>query len=151
MSSYKKFTDEDRTNAVIRICDSIALGNPLTQTLNEYGVVSVSTFQYWLKNNPELKVMYQDAQKHREQFLFDEMIRIAYSESPKEVKKYRNGVLHETIVRDSVEDRRIKINTLKWVLSKMNPNKYGEKVIVENDTANPITSIRFIDVDATDN
>ncbi|MDQ8014748.1 MAG: transposase [Flavobacterium nitrogenifigens] len=150
MSKYKKFTDEEKQDAVMRICDDIATGSPLTQTLQSYGVVSISTFNYWLNQNPELKLLYHDAQKHREQHLFDEMLRIAYSESPKEIKKYRNGELYETIVKDSVEDRRIKINTIKWALGKMNPNKYGEKVIVDDATSSPITAIRFIDVNAAD-
>lgn len=151
MSKYKKYTEEEKQDAVRRICDDIASGNPLTVTLQTYGVVSPSTFTMWLKKNPEYNEMYKEAQKHRENFLFDEMMRIAFAESPKETKKYRNGELVETIVKDSVDDRRLKINTLKWMLGKMNPAKYGEKVIVDEAATTPITAIRFIDVnDSTD-
>lgn len=143
---YKKFTEDERALTVQKICDEIAQGNPVTETLKAYNVVSWSTFQYWLNTQPELKALYKDAQLQRETFLFEEMLRIAYSESPKSVKKYRNGELVETVVKDSVEDRRLKINTIKWSLSKMNPLKFGELVRVEEETQ-PITTIRIIDAD----
>lgn len=146
MSKYRKYTEEEKQDAVRRICDDIATGSPLTVTLQTYGVVSPSTFTMWLKKNPEYNAMYKEAQKHRENFLFDEMMRIAFTESPKETKKYRNGELVETIVKDSVDDRRLKINTIKWMLGKMNPAKYGEKVVVDDAASAPITAIRFIDV-----
>ena len=150
MSKYLKYTEEQKQDAVMRICEEISIGASLTETLNKYGAVSVPSFHYWLKKNPEFKDMYTVAQKHREQFFFDEIIRIAGSEEPTAVKKYRNGELYETIVRDNVESRRLKINALKWCLGKMNPNKYGEKVIVDNETQTAITSIKFIDInDAT--
>lgn len=147
MSKQLRYTEEQKQDAVMRICDEISIGNSLTETLNKYGAISVTSFHYWLKKNPEFKEMYTNAQKHREQYFFDEIIRIAYSEEPATVKKYRNGELYETVVRDSVESRRLKISSLKWCLGKMNPNKYGEKVIVDNETQTAITSIKFIDLD----
>jgi transposase-like protein len=148
MKTNKHLTDEQKFEAVERICDEIAKGNPVTTTLQSFGVVSFSTFQTWLRKYPDLKLNYDEAVKQREQYLFDEMISIAYSESPKKVIKYRNGKEYETILKDSVEDRRLKINTLKWVLSKMNPNKFGERIVLEPDNRIPITSIRIIDADS---
>ncbi|MEN2402283.1 hypothetical protein GKZ90_0021015 [Flavobacterium sp. MC2016-06] len=146
---YKKYTEEERQETVERVCDEIANGAAVTTVLKDNSIVSWSTFQKWLKANPVHKELYQDAQRQRETFLFEQMLAIAFSESPKSIKKYKNGELVETIVKDSVEDRRLKINVIKYTLAKMNPNKFGERVIVEPDTSNPITSIRFLDVDGT--
>jgi hypothetical protein len=40
--------------------------------------------------------------------------------------------------------RRLKIDSLKWVLSRMNPKKFGDKVQQEH-TINDITEIRLTD------
>jgi len=57
------------------------------------------------------------------------------------------GKLVETVVRDSVENKRLQINTIKWVLSKMNPLKYGERITLEPENGLPITSIQILGID----
>ena len=148
MNELQKYTDDQRLYTFQRICDDVANGVLITTALEQNGVVSFSTFQYWLNQHQDLKELWQDTQRMRETFLFEEMIRVAYSDSPKTIKKFnRDKELIETIVKDSAEDRRLKINTLKWALSKMNPNKYGERIQIEPDNRKQITSIQILGID----
>lgn len=148
MNELQKYTDDQRLYTFQRICDDVANGVLITTALEQNGVVSFSTFQYWLNQHQDLKELWQDTQRMRETFLFEEMIRVAYSDSPKTIKKFnRDKELIETIVKDSAEDRRLKINTLKWALSKMNPNKYGERIQIEPDNRRQITSIQILGID----
>ncbi|KAF2337240.1 terminase small subunit-like protein [Flavobacterium daemonense] len=147
MNELQRFTDDQRLHTFQRICDDVANGVLVTVALEQNGVTSYSTFQYWINQDPSLRMLWEDTQRMRETFLFDEAIRIAYSDSPKTIKEYRGGELIKTTVKDSAEDRRLKINTIKWALSKMNPAKYGEKVIVEPDTSKQITSIQILGFD----
>jgi hypothetical protein len=150
MKENNLYNDDERFQIVIRICDDVANGVLLTTALEQNGIVSFSTFQYWLNQHADLKELFEDAQKMREAYFFDEIVRVAYSENPKATKKYKGGELIETIVKDSAEDRRLKIQTLKWILAKMNPAKFGEKIMLEAENKAPITSIEILGIEAQD-
>ena len=83
------------------------------------------TFCDWLRQDSELVKQYARATEIRAEKLFDEIIDIADETSndtytDETGKEYTN---HEVINRS-----RLKIDARKWVLSKLNPKKYGDKI-----------------------
>ena len=44
----------------------------------------------------------------------------------------------ETVEGDMVERSRLQIDARKWILSKMLPKKYGDKVTLSGDSDNPV-------------
>lgn len=99
-------------------------GLALRNILMQEGMPSSQTFYKWLEDNNKSK-RYARATEIRAEKLFDEIIDIADEShndtyTDKDGKEYTN---HEVINRS-----RLKIDARKWVLSKLNPKKYGDKI-----------------------
>jgi len=88
---------------------------------------SSSTFFIWLKEDKEKSKRYELATDLRTDILFDEIIDIAYNtEEGTTTKVTERGI--EVTTGDMLGHRRLKIDSLKWSLSKLNPKKYGDKL-----------------------
>ena len=73
---------------------------------------------------------YARATKMRADFLFDQILEIA-DKQDKDVEISKDGI--EIVNHNLVNRNRLQIDSRKWVLSKMNPKKYGEKLDVTSD------------------
>ena len=87
--------------------------------------ISRMTFYTWISNFPELDRLYNYARSIRSDVLFEEIIEIADTteEGTKTKFSKKNGI--ETESGDMTDHRRLKIDARKWVVSKMQPKKYG--------------------------
>lgn len=109
------------------ILSEIEEGASLRSILSKEGMPVKSTFFEWLKESEEKSNHYAKSIEARADSMFDEMLEIAYTtELGETVKTTMNGV--ETTSGDMLGHRRLKIDTLKWVLGRMNPKKYGDKI-----------------------
>ena len=88
------------------------------------------TFYKFLKGNDDCFNKYARATKMRADFLFDQILEIA-DKQDKDVVISKEGI--EVINHNLVNRNRLQIDSRKWVLSKMNPKKYGEKLDVTSD------------------
>ena len=69
------------------------------------------------------------AREQQAQILFDQIVDIA--DTPKEgATVITRGGRRETRVGDMTEHRRLQIEARKWVLSKLLPKKYGDRIEV---------------------
>lgn len=88
-------------------------------------VVSQDTFYEWLKNDTKISEQYARACEARADTIFEEILEIADKEDD-DIIGLDDGeprVNHDVIQRD-----RLRVDTRKWILSKMNPKKYGDKI-----------------------
>lgn len=107
-----------------KIVDRISAGEPLRKILNEKGMPSRQTFYIWLDASEHKSKHYARACEERADMIFDEMFSIA-DKTDNDTIELEDGkviVNHDVINRD-----RLRIDTRKWALSKMNPKKYGDK------------------------
>ena len=113
-----------------KICEQIETGRSLRSILKEdKNMPSSSTFFIWLKEDKLKSKRYELATDLRTDILFDEIIEIAYNtEEGTTTKETERGV--EVTTGDMLGHRRLKIDALKWSLSKLNPKKYGDKLDV---------------------
>jgi|TARA_R110000782_G_scaffold225628_1_gene312500 hypothetical protein len=134
---------KDKDKVFNDIIARIEQGESLLQILKSDGMPDRSTFFVWMKETEEKSNNYTKAMESRQDKMFDEILEIAYKpEEGDVVKSSMNGV--ETTTSDMLGHRRLKIDSLKWVLSRMNPKKFGDKVQQEH-TINDITEIRLTD------
>ena len=120
-----------------QICEQIEIGRSLRSILKEDdNMPSSSTFFIWLKEDSLKSKRYELATDLRTDILFDEIIDIAYNtEEGTTTKENAKGEI-ETTTGDMLGHRRLKIDALKWSLSKLNPKKYGDKVESINTNIN---------------
>jgi len=125
------YSQEDIDLIFTNICEQIETGRSLRSILKEDdNMPSSSTFFIWLKNDTLKTKRYELATDLRTDALFDEIIDIAYNtQEGTTTKETERGV--EITTGDMLGHRRLKIDALKWSLSKLNPKKYGEKQTID--------------------
>lgn len=98
------------------------------------------TFCEWLNNDRELTKQYARAVADRADLIFEEILTIADSyEKDVTIVNGKEVVNHNIINR-----HRLMIDTRKWMLSKMMPKKYGDKLDVTSAgeaTHNPVNIV----------
>ena len=88
------------------------------------------TFYKYMKDDETRLNKYARACNMRADFLFDQILEIADKQG-KDVEITKDGI--EIINHNVVNRNRLQIDSRKWVLSKMNPKKYGDKMDVTSD------------------
>ena len=127
MSRPIKWTVEKKEIAVKEILLEIMKGRSLTSILktDERGdLPSKVTFFEWLKEDEELTNQYARASEIRADIIFDDILAIA-DENTNDTSINENGI--EVVNNDVIQRSRLRIDARKWVLSKMNPKKFGDK------------------------
>ena len=110
------------------ILGQIELGRSVKSICDEDDMPNRSTFYRWIDNNDELRNKYARAAEARADLLFEGMLDIA-DNSQKDMITLEDGrevVDHNVIGRD-----KLRIDTRKWILAKMNPKKYGDSSKVD--------------------
>ena len=95
------------------ICSRLAAGSSLRAICMLDSMPSASSVFLWLTKYPDFSENYAKAVDERAAGMFDDMLDIA------------DGVEPEA---SHVAKARLRVDTRKWALARMNPKKYGEKV-----------------------
>lgn len=100
------------------ICSLLADGESLRKICKRRGMPNKSTVFRWLAKHAEFRDQYAKATETRADAIFEEMFDIA------------DNAAEESA---AVAKARLRIDTRKWALARMNPKKYGDKVSQEID------------------
>lgn len=100
------------------ICSMLANGESLRKVCERPGMPAKATVFRWLAQHEEFRDQYAKATDTRADAIFEEMLDIA------------DSVAEEAA---AVGKARLRIDTRKWALARMNPKKYGDKVSQEID------------------
>jgi hypothetical protein len=106
------------------ICGKLASGKPLTKICAEESMPCESTVYLWLKKQEGFSEMYARAREDQADTLADEMLEIA-DDSSRDTLKTEAGEVCNT---EYVQRSRLRVDTRKWIASKLKPRKYGDKV-----------------------
>lgn len=108
------------------ICAELAIGKSLRTVLKEDGMPSMSTVFNWLSSNRKFLEQYEKAKAESADALVEDMLYIA---EDKPVFIDEKGV--EKIDSAGIARNRLRVDTRKWVASKLKPKKYGDVSKVE--------------------
>ena len=121
----KKFTKpatSSYSSAIVNsIMEAIAEGESLRKACEVFGIAP-STFLFWCSERPEMAERYAREKQIRAEMLADELVQIA-DEDPGTTD---NGGTDS----GAVAHLRLRVDTRKWVLSKMLPKVYGDKLAI---------------------
>jgi hypothetical protein len=93
-----------------------------------------SSVQQWLDDDEEFSRQYAQARARGYQLLADEIIEIS-DESSGDVIETEDGPRHNP---EYTARSRLRVDSRKWMLSKMIPKVYGEKIQHTGDPENPV-------------
>lgn len=105
-----------------KICEEIANGLSLRSVCLQDGMPEASTIFRWMRTNEEFRKQYATATEERAEAMSedtldisDNSVNLAQSVDP----KASNAV---------VSAAKLQVDTRKWLMSKMKPKKYGDKL-----------------------
>ena len=137
------YSDIEKKEIFDKICFDISEGNSLRNCLKKLKLSS-QTFFIWVSGSDENSKQYARATNIRADLLFDEIIDISDNQGNDIIEV--DGI--ETTNHNAIQRNRLQIDARKWVLSKMNPKKYGEKseidLTTQGEKINQETTVRFI-------
>lgn len=111
---------------IAEICERLALGESLRAICCEDNMPSQSMVYRWLDQYEAFREQYAHARAKQAEYYADEIVEIA------------DDTTHDTTVTDNGEQpnsewiarSRLRVDARKWLMSKLAPKKYGEKIDV---------------------
>jgi hypothetical protein len=103
-----------------KICELLAEPLSLRKICDMEGMPSKTTVLKWLDQHPEFARQYARAREAQADAMIDDTLDIADNKSL------------------DPQDRRVRIDTRKWLAGKLRPKKYGEKILLGEDADNPL-------------
>jgi hypothetical protein len=107
-----------------QVCGLIAEGMSLRKIAAIEGMPAKETVLGWLSRHPEFALQYAQARSDAAEAFAEEILDIADELPPMTADgKYDSA---------AVQHQRLRVDTRKWIASKLRPKKYGEKLDVEH-------------------
>jgi hypothetical protein len=118
-----------------RICQRVATGETLRAVCKELRFPR-TTVQEWSINDVDgFAVRYARAREHQAESWADQLVAIA-DDNADDVRINEDG--REMVDHDHINRARLRVDTRKWLLSKLYPKTYGEKVEHSGPDGGPI-------------
>jgi len=118
----------DREAITELVCSELALGKSLRSILDaDDKLPSASTFLDWIGADSFLAEQYAHARQMAYELLADEIVAIADENYTTD----EHGV-RERLSSEAIQRNRLRVDTRKWMLSKMLPKVYGDKIQTEH-------------------
>lgn len=121
LPAYVHYSEEVAT----RICEEIASGRSLTSICQDEGMPGKTAVFRWLPKYPEFRALYEQATADRTAALEEEILEIADA-SENDWVTLENG--RRVVDMEAVMRSRVRIDTRKWLMSKLKPDKYGDRI-----------------------
>ena len=138
------YSKEQIEKLFIVICERITKGEAVRNILKDKDMPAYETFYNWLNDENKAK-QYARATEIRAEAIFDEMFEIADDgTNDYGTKILLDGSEIEVLNSEHIQRSRLRIDTRKWALSKMNPKKYGDKIETKNEHSGEITITRIV-------
>lgn len=153
------YTPEQIEQKFEYILKEIEDGRPLRQILREYDMPSTSTFYKWLEEtdeegNPTLEAKdktkrYARACDFRADALFEEVLEIADKQGEDVIGEDENG--NQIINHNIIQRNRLQVDARKWMVGKLNPKKYGDRIQNEHSGSVNTVPVSAIQVEIVTN
>lgn len=138
-AEYKEYMidgkDWIREKVFVYLCDHLAtsskgVGSIITLGKSELGSFpTYSTIMQWMVESQELSDKYACAKEAQADFMADEMLEIADDgRNDWMSEEGREGTENFKLNGEHVQRSRLRIDSRKWLASKLKPKRYGEKI-----------------------
>jgi hypothetical protein len=138
------YSQKEIDNIFNHVCSEIEKGRALRNVLKDENMPSTSTFYQWLDNNEDKAKQYARATEIRAEIIFDDILNIA-DDNVNDTYTNDDGV--ELTNHDVIQRARLKIDARKWVLSKLNPKKFGDKTDITSGGEKIQTNVAILNID----
>jgi hypothetical protein len=113
-----------------KICGEMAAGSSLVKICKQEGYPSTTAVFNWQTKFPIFRERYDEAQRARTEFLGEQLIDIA-DDSTGEVQRDK-----------------LRLDTRKWILARMNPRRWGDRIETEHSGSVEVKQIKRMIIDS---
>lgn len=116
-----------------KICEKLSEGESMRTICKSDEMPAARTVYYWLRNYPSFLDQYNIAKEESADALIEEMLDIA-DDGTNDYMNIKKGDYSYNVEDREVTNRsKLRVDTRKWIASKLKPKKYGEKLDVTSD------------------
>jgi hypothetical protein len=117
-----------------KICEQLAMGKSLRTACNEKGMPSIAVIFLWFRTNKEFLEQYARAKQESSDAMAEEILDISDDGTNDWMTiKNNRGKDIEVPNNEVLQRSRLRVDTRKWLMSKMKPKKYGDKMDLTSD------------------
>lgn len=111
-----------------KVCEKIAEGYSMRTVCSPDDMPGLTTVFKWLRTNEEFAKQYARATEERTEAMSEDILDIA-DDGSNDLMTIQKGQQSYTVENKEVTNRsRLRVDTRKWLMSKMKPKKYGDKI-----------------------
>lgn len=132
----RRYTLKQKDDICTKVLDFMCEGISVSQSCIKAGVPK-QTFLKWTINDATLRSRYDTARQAMYDSMAEDIVHIA--DDPADMVVAEDGAAR----RDSahVSQKRLQVDSRKWLLSKLAPKKYGDRVSFEDADGNTLMSM----------
>ncbi len=114
------------------ICVRLGLGESLREICRDEAMPDKSTVMRWLATHQEFRDQYASAREAQADYYAEEIIEISDDATNDWMERKRSDGSAEEVENKEVLNRsRLRVDTRKWLMARMAPKKYGDKITQE--------------------
>jgi hypothetical protein len=122
------YSQQQKDEIINQICIEIESGKSLRSVLKNEGMPNTQAFYDWIDSDVEKSKQYVRACEARADSIFEDILDIA-DDSSNDIQFIDNGDFEiEKTNQENIQRSRLRVDARKWMLGKMNPKKYGDKI-----------------------
>ena len=110
------------------ICDKLSDGVSLRTICQDESMPDKSTVFRWIRTKDDFRDQYEKAKQESADAMAEETLYIADNPVMGEIRTIRADGSVEIKQDEMLGHRRLQIDTRKWLMAKMKPKKYGDKI-----------------------
>ena len=111
-----------------KVCSRIAEGLSMRSVCEPDDMPATSTLFKWIREIPEFSQQYACATEERTEAMSEDILDISDKSSGDwETRKF-GGTEIQVVNNEAVQRSKLRVDTRKWLMSKMKPKKYGDKI-----------------------
>lgn len=114
----------------LTICDRLSNGESLRSVCRDETMPDKKTVLRWIRDDDQLRIQYARAKEESADALVDEMIEIADDASNDFMTIEKGNSSYEVENREVTNRSKLRVETRKWIASKLKPKRYGDKLDV---------------------
>lgn len=122
------YSQQQKDEIIDDICNEIQTGKSLRSVLKNEGMPNTQAFYDWIDSDAEKSKQYVRACEARADSIFEDILDIA-DDSTNDTQFIDIGDVEiEKTNQENIQRSRLRVDARKWMLGKMNPKKYGDKI-----------------------
>lgn len=127
------------TEITTEICIRLGLGESLREICRSEDMPDKSTVMRWLAAHQEFRDQYAGAREAQADYFAEEILEIADDGTNDWMERQNgDGTTYEVENREVLNRSRLRVDTRKWLMARMAPKKYGDRLDIDQKTTHEV-------------